>query len=231
MKTIYRNEVERLYRGGLDIVDKEHFTSLYMPARERALIKRNITADWAASGLFSFNSERVLRDTSKPLSELTVLNEVTSCPQDEVLQKPVTSVTPVTTEALTSLHNLIKQKAYALNELSKQRIQRHVQKLASVAQISFVKQIILQDQNRFLFKINNEVKARRSIRSVILSKTKVMSYEDLEEARAKRVAKEKATGDKGRGKRGRKRKCRAPEEDSSVSTDNEVLKPLKAPAP
>lgn len=179
-----------------------------MPARERALTKRNITAGWATSGLFPFNPERVLRDTPKPLPEPTVLNEVTSCPQKEVLQKPVT---PVTTEALTSLHNLIKQEAYAFNELSKQRIQRHVQKLASAAQISFAKQTLFQDQNRFLSKINNEAKARRSTRSVVLGKAKVMSYEDLEEARAKRAAKEKATGDKGRGKRGRKRKCRAPE--------------------
>ena len=36
-----------------------------------------------------------------------------------------------------------------------------------------------------------------------------MSYEDLEEARAKRVAKEKATAAKGKGKRGRKRKSQA----------------------
>lgn len=58
-----------------------------------------------------------------------------------------------------------------------------------------------------------------------------MNYEGLEEARAKRAAKEKATVEKGRGKRGRKRKSPAPEEASSVSTDNEVLEPGKAPAP
>ena len=34
----------------------------------------------------------------------------------------------------------------------------------------------------------------------------MISYKDLREARAKRVAKEKATIEKGRGKRGRKRK-------------------------
>lgn len=134
LKTAYRDEVKRLYRGGLDSVGKEHFNSLYMRARERALTKRNITAGWAASGLFPVNPDRVLRDTPKPLPELTVLNEVASCPQDEVLQKPVTPVTLVTTEALTSLYNLIKQETYTLNEPSKQRIQRHVQKLASAAQ-------------------------------------------------------------------------------------------------
>jgi len=48
---------------------------------------------------------------------------VGTCPQDEVPQTPVT---PVSAEALTSLHNLIKQDAYTLNETSPQRLQRHV---------------------------------------------------------------------------------------------------------
>ena len=173
------------------------------------MTKRNITAGWAASGLFPFNPERVLRKILKAPAELTVPNEVRSCPQDEVLQTPIT---PVTTEAVRSLHNLIKQETCALiDEPSKQRLQRHVRKLASAAQISFAKQTLLQDQNRFLTKINNEAKVRRSTRSVVLGKAKVMSYEDLEEARAKRAAKEKATAAKGKGKRGRKRKSPTPE--------------------
>ena len=119
-----------------------------------------------------------------------------------------------------SLHNLIKQEACALNdEPSKQRLQRHVQKLASAAQISFAKQTLLQNQNRFLSKINNEAKVRRS-RSVVLGKAKVMSYEDLEEARAKRAAKEKATASKGKGKRGHK--CKSPALDIKVKIEVEA---------
>jgi DDE superfamily endonuclease len=138
LRTAYRDEVERLYRGGLDTVGKEHFTSLNKPARKRASTKRNIMAGWAATGLFPFNPERVLRHTPKPPAELTVpkANEVVSCPQDQVLQTPITSLTPVTTEALTSLHNLIKQE---LNEPSRHCIQRCVQKLTSAAKISFAK--------------------------------------------------------------------------------------------
>lgn len=212
LKTAYRDQVERLNQG-VDIVGKEHFTSLYSPAREKALTKRNITAGWAASGFFPFNPERVLRDTPKPLPELNVLNEaVGSCPQDEVLQTPVTPVTPVTAEALTSLYHLIKQDTHALDTTSKQRLQRHVQKLASAARISSAECALLQDHTRFLFKVNNEAKVRRSTRSVVLGKAKMMSYEDLSEARAKRAAKEKATASKG--KRGRKCKSPAPETGS-----------------
>jgi hypothetical protein len=50
---------------------------------------------------------------------------------------------------------------------------------------------------------------------VVLGKANVMSYEDLEEARAKRAAKEEAKAIKGKGKRGRKRKGAAPETDAS----------------
>jgi len=69
-------------------------------------------------------------------------------------------------------------------------LQRHVQKLANAAQTSFVECALLHEQNNFLIKINNEAKDRQSTRSVVLGKVKVMSYEDIEEARAKRTAKD-----------------------------------------
>ena len=62
--------------------------------------------------------------------------------------------------------------------------------------------------------MNNEAKVRRSTRSVVVGTAKVMSYEDIEEARAKRTAKDAL---KGKGKRGRKRKSAAPDEGESHS--------------
>lgn len=44
LKTAYRDQVERLNRGGIDTVGKEDFTSLYDPARTKAFTRRNITA-------------------------------------------------------------------------------------------------------------------------------------------------------------------------------------------
>ena len=211
LKAAYRDQVERLYWGGVNNIGKEHFTSLYSPARERALTFRNIKAAWAASGLFPFNPDRVLRDTPKPVS-LTVPKayelEVGPCPQGEVLQASVTS------EALTSLHNLITQDFLALDEVSKQRLQRHVQKLANAAQISFAECALLRDQTQFLSRMNNEAKVHWLTKSVVLGKAKVMSYEDIEEAWAKRAAKEKAMA--GKGKHGWKPKSPAPKADASV---------------
>jgi hypothetical protein len=56
-----------------------------------------------------------------------------------------------------------------------------------------------------LIRINNKAKVRRSTSSVVLGKgkAKVMSFEDIEVARAARAAKEVI---KGKGKRGWKRK-------------------------
>jgi hypothetical protein len=59
--------------------------------------------------------------------------------------------------------------------------------------------ILQEDRIQFLTTINNEAKVRRSTKSLVLGKAKVMSYEDLEEARAKRVVKDAAQAAKGKG--------------------------------
>ncbi|KAF7510608.1 hypothetical protein GJ744_006220 [Endocarpon pusillum] len=59
--------------------------------------------------------------------------------------------------------------------------------------------------------MNNEAKVRRATKSIMLGKANVMSFEALEQARAKRTAKEQA---KVIGSRKRKRKD-APEPDMS----------------
>ncbi|KAF2878543.1 hypothetical protein BDV95DRAFT_477647, partial [Massariosphaeria phaeospora] len=43
---------------------------------------------------------------------------------------------------------------------------------------------------RFLLTVNNEAKMRRSTKSLVLGKAKVIGYEELVEAREKRVEKE-----------------------------------------
>jgi hypothetical protein len=214
LKTAYRDQVNRLNRGGIHTISKEHFTYLYAPARERALTKRNIVAGWAATGLFPFSPERVLRNTPKPPVDLVVptANEVGSSSQSALLLTPAT---PVTAEGLTALHDLIKRDVCAPDEASRQRLERRVQKLVSAAKISVAKQSLLQDHNHLLYNINNEAKVRRATRSLVLSdgkgEGKVMLWEDLEKARTKRAAREMAAKEKAKekakGKRGRKRKA------------------------
>jgi hypothetical protein len=170
------------------MINKEHFTTLYYPARERAMTKKNILAEWAKSGLFPFNPDRVLRDITKPVAEApTPLPIRTGCggsgpyPQHDVVQTPVT---PVSSEALASLLTQIKQDPH--DETSTKRHQKLVQKLANAAEISFAQQALDQDQIQLLSKVNDEAKTRLKTKSKILGKARVMTYEDIEAERARR---------------------------------------------
>jgi hypothetical protein len=216
LKAAYRDEVEVLYRGGVNTVRKEHFTALYSPARNRALTPKNIKAAWAACGLSPWDPDRVLRNIPKPAS-LTIPDPceqiAAACSATDVVQAPVTPTTPTTSDALTSLHKLITEHTDTLDEVSKRHLQKHVQKLANAAQISFADRAILREQARFLHKINNEAKHRRSTKSEVVGDAKVMSYKDIVEARVKIAEKKKASA--GKGKRGRKRKSNMQEVDSS----------------
>ena len=189
-----------MYRGGANTIGKQHFTSLYSRAREAAVTSQNIKAGWSGAGLRPFNPQRVLKDIQKPQAEHCPRKElvkVEPCPQDEILQ------TPVTAEALTSLHNLVKQNAHTLDDTSK----RYQQKLANAAQNSFAECALLLDENRLLFEQNNESESRKSVRSTVVGKAKVMSYEDIIQAKLKRDVKDTPVV---KGKPGRKRKSSAP---------------------
>jgi hypothetical protein len=221
LKTAYREQVERLNRGGVDMVGKEHFTYLYSPARDRALTSRNIRAGWSAAGLFPFNPEQVLRDVPKPVTEVGSIDpEAEATSVDLLSEVPRTPITPVIIEALTSMYDLIVRDTYALDATNKDRLQKRIQKLACAAKVSFATQALLKDRNQFLLEINREAKVRRSTKSLVLGKAKVMSFEDLKKARAKRAEKEQASVSKpnrGRGGRGCKRKSDAEGRSTALS--------------
>jgi len=137
-------------------------------------------------------------------------------------------VTPVSTEDLAILCNLIKQDAYTLNRTSIPHLERRVQKLANTAKASFTERALLdaehallRDQNQMLIRMNNEAKVRRSTKSNVLGqgKGKVMSFAEIEEARARRAAKDAI---KGKGKRGQKRKSAALEADKPEAAEIEI---------
>jgi hypothetical protein len=218
MDPTYRDQVDRFEQGGVNTIGKEHFTSLYSPARERAFTPKTIKAGFAASGLFPFNPDRVLRSMPAPSAEPAIPSadevKVGSCWQDV---EPQTPVTPVLGESFMSLQNLIIQRdAHALDERSKLNLARHLQKCTKAFQKSSALGILQEDRIQFLTTINNEAKVRRSTKSLVLGKAKVMSYEDLEEARAKRVVKDSAQAAKGKRKRGRKSKSSPPEPEEDT---------------
>ncbi|KAG9228064.1 hypothetical protein BJ875DRAFT_338362, partial [Amylocarpus encephaloides] len=160
---------------------------------------RNIRKAWAACGLFPLNPDRVLRVTPKPLTQSTVPRA------DKIRVVLQTPVTPVLAEGLASLHSLIKQDTYTLNETSIPRLERRVQKLVDAAQVSIAECALLRDEKQMLTRMNNEAKVRRLTKALKLGDAKVMSFEDIVVARAARAVKDA----KVKGKRGRKRKSDA----------------------
>jgi len=195
LKAAYRDQTDRLERG-VNTIGKQHFTSLFSPARKIAFTPKNIKAGFAASGLFPFNPDRVLRHMPKPPDDLPIQRadeaNVGSCPQDDVVPQTL--------------------------------------KFTKAGQQLLVKGALKDDQIQFLSTINNEAKVRRKTQSLVLGKAKVMSFEDLEEARAKRAEKDAAKEAKGKGKRGRKRKSDTLEaEEDTVKTARRGRK-RKSPA-
>jgi len=215
LKTAYRDAVERLERGGVNTIGKQHFTSLYSSARKAAFTKRNIRAGWSKCGLTPLNPQRVLKDMEKPLTELSEaardLTLVLRGLQHETPTLPVvpvTPVTPVTAEAFASLRDMILERdAHAMDDAERQNLKRHLDKLTRAAQTSIAEGALLQEDNRFVRKMNNEAKVRRSTKSLVLGKARVISYEDLEAVRLKRLQKEADKASKS--KRGQRRKGEA----------------------
>ncbi|KAI0570374.1 DDE-1 domain containing protein, partial [Pyrenophora tritici-repentis] len=210
LKTAYRDEVERRYRGGLTNVNKEHFTAIYSRARERGVTKKNILAGWAKTGLFPFNPPRVLRDIVRPDAPLTIQSPYEDeSTQNEVIQTPVTSAS---SEAVTQLLSLIKQDSHN-DEPNEMRHHRLIQKLANASEKSIARQALDQNYIGLLKAANNEAKTCRNTRSYILKKPgkngegRVMRQEDLEAIRANRV--QRAKQDAAKKTAGKAKRCRS----------------------
>lgn len=113
-------------------------------------------------------------------------------------------LTPATIEDLQSLLNKIKEDAGTLDETSKRELLRHTQLMAKAMRVTFAERSLLQNHYQFLSKVNSEVQARCSIKLLVLGMVKVMTYEPLEQSRAKRAAKAAAAVNKIKCRRKRK---------------------------
>ena len=100
-------------------------------------------------------------------------------------------MTPVCAASFAALRDaIVDGDACTLDEANKQKLDRHIGKLAKAAQISYARCTLQEDRIRDLSKINDESKPRRSTRALVLSTAKVISYEDLNAALAKRAEQE-----------------------------------------
>jgi hypothetical protein len=197
LKTAYRDNVERLYRGGANTVGKEHFTALYSRARGQALTSRNIKAGWAKAGLIPLNPDRVLsefqqQDVAREAERIVPIRVDLPSPDGPL-------VTPVTADHLSTLRAKLEQDTHALDKDCRHRLQ----KAFKAAERLFAERALLSEENRMLFDQNNEKVSRTSIKPTVVGTAKIMSYDDILEAQRKREANEAAAPNRTR--RGRKR--------------------------
>jgi len=99
-----------------------------------------------------------MTSSQRPSDCLEVINM--SLPPDLLQAEIQTPMAPVTLESPSSLQDLIRQDTYTLDESSKRRLQRRLQKLCSAAQLSFAERSLQQDQIRFLSDVNDEARVR-----------------------------------------------------------------------
>ena len=133
----------------------------------------------------------MLQDIERPFAALTEAAGLSTESASAPSAAPITPVTPVCAASFAALRDaIVDGDACALNEANKQKLDRHIGKLAKAAQISYARCTLQEDRIRDLLKINDEAKPRRSIRALVLSTAKVISYEDLNAALAKRAEQE-----------------------------------------
>lgn len=181
LKTAYRELLAQRNRGGINNVEKQHFTLLYDRARRVAFTPRNISSGWSKTGLYSFNPPRILDLIRRPQIEEIIpqtANTTADLPSSDNMLAP-----PVTYESFTYLRTKIEQNT-ALDSPGIFRIQ----KLANATEKLFAERAILLDENSTLCKHNNEKTTRWSVRSTMVGKARIMSYEAIVEAEEKRAA-------------------------------------------
>jgi hypothetical protein len=205
LKTAYREQVERLYRGGSNMIGKQHFTLLYDRARTKAFTSRNVLSGWSKSGLQPLNPDKVLKDIPKPDQPAVPVTLDAEVEPDNItqLEQPET---PTTSEGLAALRKKIDRILARGGKLDRSSILQ-IQSLGNAAENVFADRAILLDENLLLFEQNNKRNTRKSIIATAVGSAKVMSYEDIIEAQKQRDMKEAITGavpGRGRGRPKRK---------------------------
>jgi DDE superfamily endonuclease len=177
LKTAYRDQVEQLYRGGAETVGKPHFTLLYSRAREVAFTQTNITSAWKKSGLVPFDRQCVLSTIARPRIDPALAPVIV--PDSETLTPGAMQQTPVTTESFAALRCLIEGES---SHLDRQH-QHRMKKALNAGERAMAECGLLSEERQNLRQQNCEKKTRASARSTVVGTARVMSYEDIVEAR------------------------------------------------
>jgi hypothetical protein len=179
LKVAYRDQVEKLYRGGANTIGKGHFTELYDKAR-KIMTEPIIRAAWSRSGLVPFNPDKVLKEIQKPPTENR--HPTIRIEENRALSFPEIIQTPTTLQDLTLLRQKIEQAGDSPGGPSK----LCVEKISNAAEKALAISALLSELNDDLRQQNDERKCRRSARSTVVGNARILSYEAILEAEKRR---------------------------------------------
>lgn len=91
-----------------------------------------------------------------------------------------------------SLYKQIKENIVQSREFNS-FCKSNIQKLTNIIENTFTNRAILLDKNLLLFEQNNKKATRKSIRAIIVSSIKVISYKDIVKAQKQHDIKEVIT--------------------------------------
>lgn len=177
LKTAYREQVDFLYRGGAETVNKAHFTLLYSRARDVALTSRNIRSGWSKTGLFPFNPRKVL-DAMQEVPVNLHSEELQPAVSPQPVLSPTSLRTPTNTISFAALQSKLVEKFDHTASADP-----YLQKMLNAAQRAFAERELLREENETLVKQNNERNTRKHVKERKIGDAKIMTFEDIVEAR------------------------------------------------
>jgi hypothetical protein len=210
LKAAYREQAEKLYRGGSNTVGKQHFTYLYSKARRQAFSHRNALAGWSKTGLFPFNPGKVFGNIQRP-PEACALR--TGEEARAALGATESIISPTTCEGLASLCSKIEHNLHTLGDVPRLQLQ----KILNATEKAFAERNLLREENRALFEQNNEKAIRKSERATVVGHAKIMTYEDIVKKRE-----EAARGLKRRQPQSTEREKKRSRGDEAISGRQEI---------
>jgi hypothetical protein len=178
LKTAYREQVDMLYRGGAETVNKAHFTMLYSRARDAAMTSRNIRSGWSKAGLSPFNPRKVLDDMQETPDSPAPAVAPATIPFQQSLSSPTSLRTPTDMVSFAALQRKLEEQP-----LCASAAHPYVQKLLNAAERTFAERELLKVRNENLMQQNNEKKARKHVKERKIGDAKVMSFDDILEAK------------------------------------------------
>lgn len=212
----YSKQIRKLGEEGINVINVETFMKIYPAIRQNAYKTPTMLSAFRATGLVPFNPVRVIN--------LLPVRALTPEQTEQEVHLPLVPATPTNSKQATALHRQL------ISKLREDAVKHHVDedyieispikigldKLAKAATL-FEAQSKIADHTAAQCRAANKYKGHNSKSKARLSKARVLSMDDVVEAKAKRAEKDKLITE--RAARAAERKARK-DQQQALSQDN-----------